>query len=84
MGGDGRVLLQRRPKPRAHGGLWEFPGGKIEAGETPVDAAAREINEELGLTIAPAALEAVVFAADTSPPEGGRAIMPAFFWWPIW
>ena len=68
VGRDGRVLMQRRRESRAHGGLWEFPGGKLEAGETPVGAAAREIFEELGLMIAPSALEAVGFAADTAPP----------------
>ena len=73
VGRDGRVLMQRRRESRAHGGLWEFPGGKLEAGETPVGAAAREIFEELGLMIAPSALEAVGFAADTAPPAGGRA-----------
>lgn len=48
---DGRLLVQRRPPEGLLGGLWEFPGGKVEEGETPEDAAARETREETGLTI---------------------------------
>jgi 8-oxo-dGTP diphosphatase len=44
-----RVLLCRRPSHKRHGGLWEFPGGKLETGESPLDAARRELDEELGL-----------------------------------
>ena len=49
---SGRVLLQRRPADRQHGGLWEFPGGKLEACETAVPGLMREIMEELGLGLA--------------------------------
>lgn len=52
MDAEGRCLVQRRPEGKEHGGLWEFPGGKIEAGETPEVALHREIAEELRLTIA--------------------------------
>ena len=48
---DGAVLLGLRPAHSAHGGLWEFPGGKLEAGERPIDGLARELNEELGIVI---------------------------------
>lgn len=48
---DGRVLLAQRPEGKAMAGLWEFPGGKIEAQETPEAAMIREIKEELGVQI---------------------------------
>jgi 8-oxo-dGTP diphosphatase len=47
----GRVLLAQRPEGKAHAGLWEYPGGKVEAGETPARALARELAEELGIAI---------------------------------
>jgi len=46
---DGRVLIAQRPEGKAMAGLWEFPGGKIEPGETPEVALARELKEELGI-----------------------------------
>ncbi len=49
--GDGCILLQKRPEDRTHGGLWEFPGGKIEHGESASAALARELAEELGVAI---------------------------------
>lgn len=67
---DGRVLMQRRRLDGEHGGLWEFPGGKVEPGETPELTASREIEEELGVQFAPAALAPLAFAAD----EGGASL----------
>ena len=67
---DGRVLMQRRRFGTVHGGLWEFPGGKVEPKETVQYAAVREIAEELGVAIDPAELEPAGFAA-TSGEAGG-------------
>lgn len=66
----GHVLMQRRPDGRAHGGLWEFPGGKVEPGEGLGAALVREIAEELGLIVLEDDLVPVSFAA--SPAETGR------------
>lgn len=52
----GRLLLQQRPAGKHHAGLWEFPGGKVEHGETHAEALIREIAEELDLALDPAAL----------------------------
>jgi 8-oxo-dGTP diphosphatase len=48
---DGRLLVCQRPAHKRHGGLWEFPGGKLEAGETPLAAARRELAEELAIAV---------------------------------
>jgi 8-oxo-dGTP diphosphatase len=52
--GDGRFLLTSRPEGKVYAGYWEFPGGKLEAGETVEEALRRELHEELGITIGPA------------------------------
>jgi 8-oxo-dGTP diphosphatase len=59
----GRVLLQRRPPGKQLADLWEFPGGKIEAGETPETALVRELAEELAIRVDPAAPVPVTFAS---------------------
>ncbi|WP_255406171.1 NUDIX domain-containing protein [Novosphingobium sp. CF614] len=65
--------MQQRDFSAVHGGLWEFPGGKLDPGEAPEFAAARELAEELGLHIDPRALDPVGFASGHTAPasEGG-------------
>ncbi len=60
---DGRVLLARRPEGKAMAGLWEFPGGKVEQGETPEAALIRELNEELGIDTWQSCLAPLTFAS---------------------
>ena len=60
---DGRVLIGQRPEGKALAGLWEFPGGKVEPGETPEDALIRELEEELGIVARRDCLAASVFAS---------------------
>jgi 8-oxo-dGTP diphosphatase len=60
---QGRVLIAQRPFDKEHGGLWEFPGGKIEPGESPEAALVRELREELGVTVALQDLEPLTFSS---------------------
>ncbi len=60
---DGRVLICQRPEGKQLAGLWEFPGGKVEAGETPEACLIRELEEELSIKVAPACLAPFVFAS---------------------
>jgi 8-oxo-dGTP diphosphatase len=60
---DGRVLICKRPAGKQLAGLWEFPGGKVEPGETPEACLIRELDEELGITVADACLAPFVFAS---------------------
>jgi 8-oxo-dGTP diphosphatase len=64
---DGRVLLAQRPPGRIMAGLWEFPGGKINPGETPESALIRELAEELGIDVAASCLAPFTFASYSYP-----------------
>ena len=79
LDGQGRVLMQQRPLGKQHGGLWEFPGGKVEAGESPQQAAARELAEELGVALDPLALEALGFAAEPVLADRQRSVVILLF-----
>lgn len=65
---DGRILMQQRPAGKAHAGLWEFPGGKVEQGESPETALVREIAEELAITVRADDLEPFAFASGGALP----------------
>jgi 8-oxo-dGTP diphosphatase len=73
---DGRVLLARRPEGKKMAGLWEFPGGKLNPGETPEAALIRELKEELGIDVAAACLAPFAFASHDY--EGFHLLMPLF------
>ncbi|MEQ8309005.1 MAG: (deoxy)nucleoside triphosphate pyrophosphohydrolase [Hoeflea sp.] len=73
---DGRVLLSQRPPGKKLAGLWEFPGGKVEAGETPEAALVRELTEELGLTTKEDCLAPLTFASHSY--DDFHLLMPLF------
>jgi len=64
---QGRVLLGERPQGKNFAGLWEFPGGKVEIGETPEQALIRELEEEIGVKVSEADLQPLNFSSHASP-----------------
>ena len=73
---EGRVLLAQRPPGKSLAGLWEFPGGKVDAGETPEIALIRELQEELGIDTWASCLAPLTFASHTYPDF--HLLMPLF------
>ena len=73
---DGRVLLAQRPEGKSLAGLWEFPGGKVEPGETPEHALVRELKEELGIDTWTSCLAPFTFASHTY--ETFHLLMPLY------
>ncbi len=73
---DGRVLLAQRPVGKSMAGLWEFPGGKVERGETPEKALIRELHEELGINTWASCLAPLTFASHSY--DDFHLLMPLF------
>src|SRR6476469_11195794 len=73
---DGRVLLAERPAGKSMAGLWEFPGGKIEAGERPEETLIRELKEELGIVVREPCLAPLTFASHAY--EDFHLLMPLY------
>jgi len=78
LDGTGRLLLQQCPPHKRHAGLWEFPGGKVENGETPRFALRREVAEELAVELVEEALEPAGFAEEEAAP--GRPALVLFLY----
>jgi 8-oxo-dGTP diphosphatase len=73
---DNRVLLSKRPEGKSLAGLWEFPGGKVDSGETPEQALRRELKEELGIVVCETCLAPFTFASHSYPDF--HLLMPLF------
>lgn len=73
---DGRILIAQRPEGKKFAGLWEFPGGKLEEGETPEQALVRELNEELGIETRTSCLAPIAFASHEY--DDSHLLMPLY------
>lgn len=73
--GDGRWLMHRRPEGKHHAGLWEFPGGKVEPAEMPLDSLVRELEEELGVVANPGLCAPAGFAHSGIAGETGAIVI---------
>jgi 8-oxo-dGTP diphosphatase len=73
---DGRILLTKRPPRKTMAGLWEFPGGKLQDGETPETALIRELREELGITVLAQCLTPLTFASHSY--DSFHLLMPLY------
>lgn len=78
--GDGVLLTKRNSRLRAHPGQWALPGGRLDTGETPADAARRELHEELGVDVGD---EVVLGLLDDYPTRSGYVMTPVVMWVPL-
>lgn len=74
-GKGGRWLMHQRPLDKHHGGLWEFPGGKVEADEIPVESLVRELHEELGIAVSPGDCAPAHFAQGWAQDDRTRIVI---------
>lgn len=79
---DGRILIAQRPEGKSLAGMWEFPGGKVEEGETPEQALIRELNEELGIETKETCLAPLTFASYSY--ETFHLLMPLYICRRFW
>ena len=82
--GDGRFLLAQRPAGKVYAGYWEFPGGKVEHGESAADALARELHEELGIEVLKEDLEPFWFLSHDYHKEFGFHMMMPVYLCRVW
>ena len=78
MNVEGKILIARRPEGKAMAGLWEFPGGKVEAGETPEAALIRELREELGIIVRQEDLQPLTFTSHSYEATDDRSAFHLF------